>query len=236
MEVRRREGEEAKEEIGAFEELNPEFECAFNSWEWTRSSPFVDPSSLQREPSRPLLGDGDTSAVEFENDAAQAKSRRELLYKLWNKHVEKMSDHHRKAYTAPEPFDLPEKMIGQDPVYYLKKKFGQWGRDSGAFTAEALKEYFRCFTPETIHASCEDYRASASIDLEHDRQDEDRRIEAPLLAIWGARSVVGELYDVKATWEEKALKVKGVPLPCGHAIPEEAPAELTKHILEFLGC
>ncbi len=85
-----------------------------------------------------------------------------------------------------------------------------------------------------LHAICEDYRAAASIDLEHDRADQTARITAPLLAIWGAQSVVGDLYNVKATWQEKANDVTGVALRCGHAIPEEAPAELTAHLLEFL--
>ena len=96
-------------------------------------------------------------------------------------------------------------------------------------------EYLRTYrNPATIHAICEDYRASASIDLEHDRADRGKRLSAPLFAIWGAKSVVGALYDVEATWREKADQVTGWALPCGHAIPEEAPELLVEKLLEIL--
>jgi energy-coupling factor transporter ATP-binding protein EcfA2 len=89
---------EEQEEVyfGAFEDYNPEYECAVNSWEWTQIGTFIDPSSLRREESKPMLSD--PSAVEFENDAAQAKTRRDLLFKLWKKHIENLSDEERKAY------------------------------------------------------------------------------------------------------------------------------------------
>ena len=92
-----------------------------------------------------------------------------------------------------QPADIPERMIGADPVYFLNKKFGQWGKDNDAFTTTAFAEYLRCLTPETIHASCEDYRASATIDLEHDQIDLDnnRKMTCPMLVIWGAKGFVG---------------------------------------------
>ncbi|NRB47389.1 MAG: alpha/beta hydrolase [Saprospiraceae bacterium] len=134
-----------------------------------------------------------------------------------------------------QAFDLPEKMIGADPAYYLGKKFGQWGRDGSAFTPEALAEYHRCFTPETIHASCEDYRASASIDLEHDQKDIDqgRKIQCPLLCLWGDKGFVGHKYDVIAEWKKWAGQVEGKGLPCGHYLPEEAPDETLEALLNF---
>lgn len=124
--------EDSKAKCVAFEELNPEFECAFDSWEWTRMSPFVDPSSIRHlGESKPMLGDGE--AVEFENDAAQAKSRRELLYRLWNNHVDKMSENHRKAYSAPEPFDLPENRqmttFSKQFVYQVERLLLVWQRN-----------------------------------------------------------------------------------------------------------
>lgn len=134
-----------------------------------------------------------------------------------------------------QPFDFPEKMIGADPEYFLRRHISGQVRTEGAVGEDAIAEYLRTYrNPATIHAICEDYRASAGIDLEHDADDEHRHISAPLLAIWGARSVVGDLYDVVATWREKAADVTGFPLDCGHAIPEEAPEELTAKLLEFL--
>jgi haloacetate dehalogenase len=134
-----------------------------------------------------------------------------------------------------QPFDLPERLIGADPEYFLRRKLGQWGRDESAFTAEATAEYLRCFTPETIHASCEDYRASASIDLEHDRADIEagRLVGCPVLALWGEKGFVGRKYDVVAEWRKRARDVSGRGLPCGHYLPEEAPAETLTELSSF---
>src|SRR4051794_38932283 len=90
------------------------------------------------------------------------------------------------------------------------------------------------FDPATRHAICEDYRAAATIDLDHDAADADRRIAAPLLALWGAKGTVGQLYDVLETWREKALDVRGRALDCGHTLQEEAPQETLRELLGFL--
>lgn len=134
-----------------------------------------------------------------------------------------------------QPFDLPERLIGANPQFFLRAKLGQWGRDSGAFTPEALAEYQRCFTAETIHASCEDYRASAAIDLQHDQADIDRgkKISCPLLCLWGDKGFVGRHYDVVAEWGKWASDVRGHSLPCGHYLPEEAPEATLTALLEF---
>lgn len=134
-----------------------------------------------------------------------------------------------------QPYDLPEKMIGADPAYFLNRKFGQWGRDSGAFTEEALAEYLRCLTPETIHASCEDYRASASIDLVHDQIDLDQgnKMKCPLLALWGEKGFVGGKYDVLSEWRKWAHEVSGFGVACGHYLPEEAPEQTLEALLDF---
>jgi len=131
-----------------------------------------------------------------------------------------------------QPFDLPERLIGADPVYYLHRKLGGWGTGLVHFDAEALAEYERCFrNPDTIHASCEDYRAAASIDLEHDAKGE--KVGCPMLVLWGARGVVARLFDPIADWRAVAKDVRGRALPAGHYLPEEAPEETSSELMTF---
>ena len=130
--------------------------------------------------------------------------------------------------------DLPETLIGHDPAYYLQAKLRQWTGDVGAFDPEALAEYIRCFRdPAAIHASCEDYRAAASIDLEHDEADMDRQVGCPLLVLWGEKGLIDRHYDVLATWRERASEVRGRKLDCGHFLPEEKPEETLDELLAF---
>ncbi|MFO1154295.1 MAG: alpha/beta hydrolase [Rhodospirillales bacterium] len=131
---------------------------------------------------------------------------------------------------------LPERLIGADPDYYLRHKLNQWsGPDKSAFGDEAIEAYLEAFrNPETIHASCEDYRAAASIDLEHDAADIDSRIRCPVLVLWGEHGLVHRNYDVLAVWRERANDVRGRPLPCGHYLPEECPEETLAELLAFL--
>ena len=108
------------------------------------------------------------------------------------------------------------------------------GPGRGHLRAGGLAEYLRCFAdPATIAATCEDYRAAATIDLEHDAADAERRIEAPLLVLWGERGLVGRSYDVLATWREKATDVRGHALPTGHYLPEEAPEAVAEALIGF---
>ena len=125
-----------------------------------------------------------------------------------------------------QPYDLPERLIGADPEYYLRKKLAHWGRTSSAFEPEVIAEYVRCFSnPETIHATCEDYRAAASIDLQHDEADQHTLITCPLLVLWGAQGFVGRHYDLLTVWRQYAVDVRGHAVPGGHFLPEEAPDE-----------
>jgi haloacetate dehalogenase len=135
-----------------------------------------------------------------------------------------------------QPYDLPETLIGGNPYYYLHKKLGGWGTPLETFAPEALAEYERCFDTATIHASCEDYRAAASIDLAHDERDRDdgHRIECPLLALWGGRGIVEKTYDVEAVWREYADDVKGSPIDAGHFLAEERPEETLHELRSFL--
>jgi haloacetate dehalogenase len=135
-----------------------------------------------------------------------------------------------------QPFDLPERLIGADPLYYLRKKTGGWGGHPSVFDPRAFAEYARCFArPETIHATCEDYRAAASIDLAHDDADiaAGRKITCPLLALWGDRGVVHRLFDPVNDWKTVATDVRGRPLPCGHYLAEEAPDETRQELAAF---
>ena len=84
-----------------------------------------------------------------------------------------------------------------------------------------------------IHASCEDYRAAATIDLAHDEADLDRSIQCPVLVLWGGRGVMERHFDVLATWREKAGPVSGRALDCGHFLAEELPEETAGELLAF---
>ncbi len=133
-----------------------------------------------------------------------------------------------------QPFDLPERLIGADPVYYLRRKLAGWSSGLGYFDPRALAEYERCFAdPATIHATCEDYRAAATIDLEHDAADATARVECPLLALWGTKGVVNRLFDPVADWKSVARDVRGKVLPSGHFLAEEAPEETLAEMLAF---
>ena len=135
-----------------------------------------------------------------------------------------------------QPAPLPERMIGADAEFYLRSKCGQWGRTSGAITEAAFADYLRCFSqPDRIHAMCEDYRAAASIDLIHDRQDESARLKMPLLALWGEAGFVGSNYDVLAEWRQVATDVSGHSVPGGHYLAEEAPEETLAALRTFFG-
>ncbi|MGE5148374.1 MAG: alpha/beta fold hydrolase [Candidatus Eiseniibacteriota bacterium] len=134
-----------------------------------------------------------------------------------------------------QPYPLPERLIGADPEFFLRTHVGGQNQGNDFTEPAAFEEYLRCYrNPAMIHAACEDYRAAATIDLVHDAADSDKRVEAPLLALWGARGVVGALYDVLATWREKAVHVDGHALDCGHTLQEEAPSETLAALLKFL--
>jgi haloacetate dehalogenase len=135
-----------------------------------------------------------------------------------------------------QPPPLPEALIESDPVRYVRSVMGSRHAGLAPFAPEALAEYERCAAIEgTARGICEDYRASATIDLEHDRADvaAGLRLAQPLRVLWGEQGAVGRCFDVLSLWRERALDVSGANLPCGHYIPEEAPRELLAEALPF---
>jgi haloacetate dehalogenase len=132
-----------------------------------------------------------------------------------------------------QSYPLPETMIGNDPEYYIRSKLQMWGANNEYLTEEIIQEYLRCFTTETIQASCEDYRAGASIDLVHHEEDFDKKISCPLQVLWGSKATLEELYDPIKVWKEWALNVEGQSIDCGHFLPEESPVETYNAIINF---
>jgi haloacetate dehalogenase len=137
-----------------------------------------------------------------------------------------------------QPTPLPERMIAGDTRLYLHTKLGGWGaKGMGHIEPEALAQYERCFSrPEAIHSACEDYRASAGIDLEHDRESRTRgeKVACDLHAIWGQHGLVGKLFKPLELWQAQcAGRVTGEAVPAGHFIPEELHAETAKSLRTF---
>jgi len=141
--------------------------------------------------------------------------------------------YHWFLFIQPEP--VPEKMVA---AVGLAGMFGRQGVILGSpseiFAPAALKEYVRCFDARMIHASCEDYRAAAGIDLEHDRADLARKLAMPVLALWGSRGVVGRLFNCASDWREVADHVTGLSVDSGHFVAEERPAEVAAALREHL--
>jgi haloacetate dehalogenase len=149
---------------------------------------------------------------------------------------------YRRAYGAyhwqflaqPEP--LPEKLIGSDPAWYCRQQIGAWLEDQTATDRDAMQAYCDAFSrPGAVHAACEDYRAGYTCDIEHDRADRDAgtTIDAPLLALWGSGRDGTRSAHYPAVWERWASDFTGQPLPCGHFVMEELPAETAAALRAF---
>jgi haloacetate dehalogenase len=134
-----------------------------------------------------------------------------------------------------QPAPFPETLIGHDPVHFLRWTLKAWsaGRDD-FFAPDAMAEYEACFSdPAVIHASCEDYRAGATIDLDHDAADIDQRIACPLLVLWGSNGAMEKLYDVLATWVPRADDLRGHMVEGGHFMAEENPEATLAAFADF---
>ena len=178
-------------------------------------------------------------------DAPDAVPRAALLDILPTAHVYDSVD--RRLATAYyhwfffiQPAPVPERLIAGDPIGYLHTLLGGWGGSGLSFyDPAALAEYERVFAdPAARSAMLEDYRAGASVDYEQDSADAaaGRRVEAPVLVLWGARSVVGTGPDDPIeVWRSRAREVTGQVLDTGHFLAEERPAETVAALEDFLG-
>ncbi|WP_053214109.1 alpha/beta fold hydrolase [Pseudomonas sp. Q12-87] len=134
------------------------------------------------------------------------------------------------------PAPLPESLIEANPEQYLRSVMGSRSAGLTPFTEEAFAEYLRCLQlPGSARGICEDYRAAASLDLEHDRADltAGHRLEMPLLALWGAEGTVGRCFDPLKEWQKVATNVRGTALPAGHYLAEQAPELLLEAVQDF---
>ncbi|MGH3492492.1 MAG: alpha/beta fold hydrolase [Sciscionella sp.] len=136
-----------------------------------------------------------------------------------------------------QPAPFPERLIGADPEYFF---FGPRGDaiapSQRVFAPESLADYRRSTTdPATIHAICADYRAGASTDYAYDRADRGvRKIEVPLLALYGAGGAVAQWYDVAALWRDWASDVLARSVPAGHFLAEQEPEQTYAALGGFL--
>ncbi len=139
-----------------------------------------------------------------------------------------------------QPAPLPEALIGAEPEMFIRSKLGSLGGGHSSldlFHPEALADYLRCFRdPETIRATCEDYRAAADLDLEHDGADLERKITCPLLALWGARGTIQRCFDAPRLWAARCSgPLETGALPGGHYLAEELPELVLRRFGAFFG-
>jgi haloacetate dehalogenase len=130
---------------------------------------------------------------------------------------------------------LPEQLLAGHVPQYILGRLGRAKPGTNPFAPAAVREYVRAFRdPRCIHATCEDYRAAASIDLEHDRKDRGKKIRMPVMVLWGKQGVIQRMFDPLRDWREVAADVSGRALPCGHFLPEEAPRQTLRELRRFL--
>lgn len=128
---------------------------------------------------------------------------------------------------------LPERLIGADPLFYLHWCLDHWAGNKNALAIEAVKEYERCFDTATIKATCEEFRAAATIDLVHDEEDYENKISCPTLVLWSTKSMWAS-FDILNVWKTRAKDVRGSSFDCGHFLPEESPERTASELISFL--
>jgi len=134
-----------------------------------------------------------------------------------------------------QPFPLPETLLARQGPHYILGRIGRGKSRLKCFSKAAQREYIRAFRdPKCIHATCEDYRAAASIDLAHDKKDLRTKLKIPVLVLWGKQGVIQRMFKPLSDWREVAREVRGRALDCGHFLPEEAPADVLRELRRFL--
>jgi len=137
-----------------------------------------------------------------------------------------------------QAYDVPERFLGANPEYFIRNNLLKKATPEAQknFPEDVLQEYIRHYSnPATVHGICEDYRASVGIDLEHDKQNRPFTIKTPLLVLWGANGVVGNIWNVLEGWQKYASDVQGFGVEaCGHFVPEEKPKVVLHALLKFL--
>jgi haloacetate dehalogenase len=151
------------------------------------------------------------------------------------------TDRHRSLaywhwYFLAQPSPFPERLIGADPDFFYETCLVGWGATRlEDFDQEMLADYRRCWRdPQMIHASCADYRAGATIDLDDDTADLDAKVTCPTLAVWGSRGLMHRLWDIEAKWRARCTDVRAASLPGGHFFIEQFPRETADQLETFL--
>jgi len=154
-------------------------------------------------------------------------------YKLYTHLTKEFATVYYHWFLLVQPAPLPETLLGNSAEFFLRN-WAFSGLIPEVITAEAFAHYLRCFThPATLHAMCEDYRAGATIDLEHEKKECKKKMQCPALVLWGAKGAMGMLYDVLAEWEARALGVRGRAFDGGHWLPEQFPEDVAAELAAF---
>jgi haloacetate dehalogenase len=156
---------------------------------------------------------------------------------IWHNVTRDMATAYYHWFFLPVGNGIPEHLIGADPGFWVRSIVGALLGQGASLDAAVMEDYIRCFSdPRTIAGSCADYRSAASIDLVHDDETfaAGRKLECPVLVLWGSQGFVGRGYHPLSVWQEYAIDARGEALPTGHFLPEEAPPLVTVALRGFL--
>ena len=156
-------------------------------------------------------------------------------YDLYRQTNKEFAISHWSNFFYMQPYDLPERLIAGDPEYFIRTNLTDFADAEGVFPEAAVAEYVRCFTPAAVHAACEDYRASFSIDDEHDTADRQLKIRCPTLVLWGLKGACQTCFDIKSIWRNSAEDAVYKALDTDHYLAEEDPDGTFEALNEFFG-